>query len=167
MKKIICIIMIYVFLNVCSECFAELKLSSPDFENYSIIPEKFTCQGENINPHLIIEGVPEGALSLALIVDDPDAPSGTWVHWVVYNIPANTRIIDNFFKSGISGINDFGREGYGGPCPPSGEHRYFFKLYALDIVPMIEQPPTKKIIEEIIAGHIIAKAELIGKYKKR
>ena len=108
-----------------------MKLRSPEFENNQLIPARFTCEGEDINPALIIENIPSGAKSLALIMDDPDAAKGMWVHWVVYDIPLILRVEENSIP-GKEGSNDFGRKGYGGPCPFSGTHRYFFKLYALD-----------------------------------
>ena len=120
----------------CLMCFAQakevgMKLTSPEFKHNEFIPKKFTCQGQDISPALIIEDVPLEAKALALIVDDPDAPMGTWVHWVVFDIPVTSRINEGQIP-GKQGINDFGRKNYGGPCPPSGTHRYFFKLYALD-----------------------------------
>jgi Raf kinase inhibitor-like YbhB/YbcL family protein len=130
-----------------------------------MIPKKFTCDGQNVNPSFRIEGIPEGALSLALIVDDPDAPMGTWVHWVVYNIPKVSGIEENSVP-GIQGNNDFGKKDYGGPCPPSGTHRYFFKLYALDSKLALKGQVDKKRLEQAMQGHIIQKAELVGLYKR-
>jgi hypothetical protein len=142
-----------------------MKLSSPEFENNAMIPKRFTCQGEDINPPLIIEGVPEGARSLALIVDDPDAPMGTWVHWVVFNIPIVSKIEEDSIP-GRQGVNDFGRKSYGGPCPPFGTHRYFFKIYALDTELNLHEGIDKDSLERAMQGHILGKAELIGLYKK-
>jgi Raf kinase inhibitor-like YbhB/YbcL family protein len=142
-----------------------MKILSPEFESKGFIPKKFTCQGEDINPSLIIEGIPKGAESLALIVDDPDAPMGTWVHWVVFDIPLINRIEENS-TPGKQGRNDSGRNKYGGPCPPSGTHRYFFKIYALDTIFNLNEGITKKELEKAMAGHILAQAELIGLYKK-
>lgn len=144
----------------------KMKLSSPDFEHNAVIPAKFTCQGKDINPVLIIDDLPAGARSLALIVDDPDAPMGTWVHWVVYNIPLISRIKENSIP-GTQGSNDFGRKDYGGPCPPSGTHRYFFKIYALDTELNLPEGISKKDLEKAMQGHILDQAELIGLYKKR
>jgi len=144
-----------------------LKLSSPAFENNKPIPAKFTCKGENISPELAISGIPNGAKSLALIVDDPDAPMGTWVHWVAWNIAPTQKIDEGSVPAGSSqGITDFGKPGYGGPCPPSGTHRYFFKLYALDSV--LNLPPTSKKsdLESAMRGHILEKAELVGLFSK-
>ena len=144
----------------------EMKLTSPNFENNGYIPEKFTCQGEDINPVLIIEGVPEGAKSLALIVDDPDAPVGTWVHWVVYDIPV-VSCIEEASVPGKQGGNDFGRKDYGGPCPPSGTHRYFFKIYALAQKLDLEKGVSKAELEKAMHDHILDQAELIGLYEKQ
>ena len=142
-----------------------MKLKSPEFENNMFIPKKFTCSGENINPALIIENIPEEVKSLALIFNDPDAPMGTWVHWVVFNIPVISRIEEDSVP-GKQGINDFGRLNYGGPCAPFGTHRYFFKAYALDTKLNLEEGLTKADLEKAMASHILAKAELIGLYKK-
>ena len=142
-----------------------MKLTSPEFENGNMIPRKFTCEGDNIHPTLIIEDIPTGTKSLALIVDDPDAPMGTWVHWVSFNIPVVSQIDEDSIP-GKQGINDFGRKDYGGPCPPSGTHRYFFKLYALDNVLDLNEGINKEALEDAVEGHILDKAELIGLYKK-
>lgn len=142
-----------------------MKLTSPEFENNKNIPKKFTCQGGDINPALVIENIPDDTKSLALIVDDPDAPMGMWVHWVVYNIDVISRIDENSIP-GTQGHNDFGRLNYGGPCPPSGTHRYFFKIYALDAKLDLKEGISKKELESAIKPHIIDKAELIGLYKK-
>lgn len=144
----------------------KMKLISPEFAHNEFIPPRFTCEGEDINPALIIEDMPADAKSLALIVDDPDAPMGMWVHWVVYNISKGTSRIEENSIPGEQGMNDFGRKDYGGPCPPSGTHRYFFKIYALDKELNLEPGLSKKELEKAIAGHILEKAELIGLYKK-
>jgi len=141
-----------------------MKLTSPDFENNKMIPRKFTCEGADVNPTLVIEDIPAGTKSLALIVDDPDAP-GTWVHWVVYDIPVVSRIDEDSIP-GKQGMNDFRRKDYGGPCPPSGTHRYFFKLYALDKELALGERVDKKALEKAMQGHILDKAELIGLYKR-
>ncbi len=143
----------------------DMRLSSPEFKNNDFIPRKFTCQGEDINPALIIEEMPKETESLALIVDDPDAPMGTWIHWVVYDIAPVSRIEENSIP-GKQGSNDFGRKNYGGPCPPSGTHRYFFKIYALDTMLNLREGISKSGLEKAMEGHILAKAELIGLYKK-
>jgi len=142
-----------------------MKLTSPEFEHKGLIPGKFTCQGDDVNPALIIEGLPGEAKSLALIVDDPDAPMGTWVHWVVYDIPVVAKIEQDSIP-GTQGNNSFGRKDYGGPCPPSGTHRYFFKLYALDRQLNPDEEISKEGLEKAMQGHILDKTELIGLYKK-
>ena len=143
-----------------------MKLTSPAFEHNKSIPKKFTCQGRDINPELIIEGTPAGTKSLALIMDDPDAPMGTWVHWVVYNIKPVSLIAENSVP-GKQCLNNFRRESYGGPCPPSGTHRYFFKIYALDTELNLPGGATKGVLEQAMQGHILDKAELIGLYQKK
>jgi hypothetical protein len=147
----------------------ELKISSPVFENNSNIPVKYTCDGMDVSPPLLIENVPTDSKSLALIVDDPDAPMGTWVHWVLWNINPKTREIrENTVPEGAKqGINDFGRHDYGGPCPPSGTHRYFFKLYALDSLLELGPNSKKADMEKAIKGHIIAQTQIIGLYKRK
>ncbi|MCR4336367.1 MAG: YbhB/YbcL family Raf kinase inhibitor-like protein [Candidatus Omnitrophica bacterium] len=142
-----------------------MKLKSPQFGNNEMIPKKYTCLGEDINPPLHLEGVPQGTKSFVLIVDDPDAPKGTWVHWVVYDIPVISQIQENSVP-GQQGANDFGRRNYGGPCPPSGTHRYFFKVYALDVQLNLPEGQTKSQIEKAMEGHTIAKDELIGLFTK-
>lgn len=143
-----------------------MKLTSPEFENNQPIPARFTCEGEDINPALAIENAPPGAKSFALIVDDPDAPMGTWVHWVVFNIPPCGRIGENSVP-GRLGVTNSGGSDYHGPCPPSGTHRYFFKLYALDALLDLKQGATKGALEKAMRGHILEEAELVGKYKRR
>ncbi len=142
-----------------------MKLTSQDFRHNQLIPAKFTCQGEDINPGLIIDDIPKEAKSLVLIVDDPDAPGGMWVHWVVYDIPVLPRIEENSIP-GKQGLNDFGRKNYGGPCPPSGTHRYFFKIYALDKKLNLAEGINKQELEKAMEEHILDKAGLIGLYKK-
>jgi hypothetical protein len=145
----------------------KMKLTSPAFENNKEIPSEHTCDGANILPELNIEYVPENAKSLALIMDDPDAPSGTWVHWVVWNIPPDTKTIAKGTEpQGVQGTTSFGKQGYGGPCPPFGTHRYFFKLYALDTTLDLKEGSTKEALEAAMDGHVIEKAELMGNYKR-
>ena len=144
-----------------------MKLTSPEFKNGSNIPSKFTCEGEDINPTLLIDDIPAGTKSLALIVDDPDAPVKTWVHWVVYDIDPAIKIIRENSIPGKQGINDFRRKDWGGPCPPSGTHRYYFKLYALDTALPELGAPTKMALEKAMEGHVLAKAELQGTYQKK
>jgi len=143
-----------------------LKISSTAFQNEEMIPLKYACDGSNVNPPLDIEHIPEEAKCLVLIVDDPDAPGGTWVHWVVWNIPVTHHIKENEVH-GKEGVNDFKQHHYGGPCPPSGTHRYFFKVYALNA--LLDLPTnTKKLqLEKAMSEHIIAFGELIGLYKRK
>ena len=143
----------------------DLTVKSPAFEHQKTIPSKYTCDGNNINPPLIIEGMPEGAKSLVLIVDDPDAPMGTWDHWVVWNIPPTDKIQENS-KPGTEGLNSARRNSYSGPCPPSGTHRYFFKVYALDTKLDLNPNSHKKDVEKAMKGHILAKGELVGLYHR-
>ena len=153
------------------------SIQSKSFRHNEMIPARYTCDGQDISPPLQWSGIPTEAKSLVLIVDDPDAPDPdapkmTWVHWVLYNIPVDTPGLEENISStslpegAKEGINDWDRKGYGGPCPPIGRHRYFFKIYALDTVLADLQQPTKKQVEEAIAGHILAKAELVGMYQR-
>jgi len=143
-----------------------LHLTSPDFPDQGNIPREFTCQGTDISPTLKIEGVPAGTRTLALIVDDPDAPGKIWVHWVVFNIPPATAEIKSGVNPGTQGRNDFGTVKYGGPCPPSGTHRYMFKLYALDTYLNLSEGIRKRRLEEAMEGHILQQTVLTGLYNK-
>ncbi len=145
-----------------------LKITSPAFAHNSTIPAAFTCDGADSTPPLAIGGVPAKAKSLALIMDDPDAPVGTWVHWVAWNItPQITEIRENSVPAGaVQGRNSWGRNNYGGPCPPSGTHRYFFKFYALDTTLSLTSAATKAEMIKAMEGHILAQGELIGLYKR-
>ncbi len=148
-----------------------MDLSSAAFEEGSEIPEKYTCEGADLSPPLSWSGVPEGTKSLALIVDDPDAPAGTWVHWVIFNIsPDLTGLAEGASGVGVEGQNDFKKTSYGGPCPPAGSpHRYFFKLYALDTTLDLEEGITAKQLMETIRGqtdHTLGEAELMGTYQR-
>jgi Raf kinase inhibitor-like YbhB/YbcL family protein len=150
-----------------------LEITSSAFADGEMIPNRYTCDGPDVSPDLAWSGVPETAQSLALICDDPDAPGGTWVHWVLFNIPADTDGLssgippDATLESGARhGTNDFRRLGYGGPCPPGGTHRYFFKLYALDSAIDLESGVDKAQLLEAMEGHILAEAQLMGKYKR-
>lgn len=148
---------------------SELSITSPAFPHHGMIPKMYTCDGTDVSPPLSIGNVPEKTKSLALIVDDPDAPMGTWVHWVVWNIGAGTgEIPENTVPPGaFQGTNDFGKQRYGGPCPPSGTHRYFFKLYALDAPLDLKAGATKIQLEEEMSGHLLGKAELVGLYRRK
>ncbi|MBU1726618.1 MAG: YbhB/YbcL family Raf kinase inhibitor-like protein [Candidatus Omnitrophica bacterium] len=143
-----------------------MKLLSPDFEHNNYIPSKMTCDGDGFSPALIIEDIPKEAKVLALIVDDPDAPIGTYVHWVVYDIPVVTKIEENIVP-GKLGVNTSGGRDYVSPCPPSGTHRYFFKAYALDKALDLKEGVGKGALEKAMQGHILDKAELIGLCKRR
>jgi len=146
-----------------------LKISSPAFGQNGHMPVKYTCDGDDVNPPLIIDNVPQDAKSLALIMDDPDAPAGTWVHWVVWNIdPKSKEIKENTVPKGAQqGINDFRMHDYGGPCPPSGTHRYFFKLYALDTYLTLGANTKKADLEKAMKGYVIAESQLVGMYKRK
>ena len=150
-----------------------LTISSTAFSNGGLIPSQYTCDGANISPPLQWSGLPPSTKAVALIVDDPDAPAKTWVHWVVYDLPGsrselpeNIRPQEKLPSGGKQGTNDFKKIGYGGPCPPSGTHRYFFKLYALDIESSLNPGATKDELLKAIEGHVLAQGELIGKYKR-
>jgi len=150
-----------------------MNLESQAFNANEMIPSQYTCDGEEISPELHWDAPPTGTQSLALIVDDPDAPGQTFVHWVVYDIPPETRQLPQGIpaqeplpKGGTQGKNDFGDLGYGGPCPPSGTHRYFFKLYALDRQLGLEAGATKEQLQAAMSGHILASSELIGRYSR-
>jgi Raf kinase inhibitor-like YbhB/YbcL family protein len=145
-----------------------MKISSPAFADNGSIPARFTCQGEDVNPRLDMEGVPPGAKSLALIMDDPDAPAGTWDHWILFNVaPATASIAEDSVPSGaVQGRNGWGNSEYGGPCPPSGTHRYVFRLYALDTALGLGSGASKAEVERAMAGHVLAQAKLTGLYGK-
>ena len=144
----------------------KLIVTSPAFENNGFIPSKYTCDGDDFNPVLLIKDAHEATQSLALIVDDPDAPMGTWDHWIVWNISPTEKIEENSVP-GTEGLNSFRRHSYGGPCPPFGTHRYFFKVYALDTRLAIEPNSKKKDVEKAMEGHILAKGEIVGLYKRK
>jgi len=171
------LVSLVIYLSAVTEAAMSLELKSPAFKNGEQIPAKYTCEGEDISPPLEWNQLPQGTESLVLIVDDPDAPDPahprmTWVHWVVYDLPATSRGL----KEGVRpselppgtklGLNDWHRPGYGGPCPPIGRHRYFFKLYALDTRLGDLKEPTKKDVESAMNGHVLGKAVLMGTYQK-
>jgi Raf kinase inhibitor-like YbhB/YbcL family protein len=145
-----------------------MKITSPAFSDGSPIPSKYTCDGNNISPPLQFSEVPPDAKSLSLICDDPDAPGKTWVHWTLWNIDPGTNEMGEgkFPAEATQGVTDFGQVGYGGPCPPSGSHRYFFKLYALDTKLDVPYQARKEDIEKTMEGHIMDQAQLIGTYSK-
>jgi len=152
----------------------EIIIKSSAFNEGELIPIKYTCDGINVSPPLSWSDSPQGTKSFALISDDPDAPMGTWVHWVIYNIPPDinelpenmpsSRILPN---GAIQGVTDFGSTGYGGPCPPSGTHRYYFKIYALDTILDLNSEVRKKQLVEAMEDHIIDQGQLMGKYKRQ
>ena len=155
-----------------------LTLTSPSFQHGGLIPLRHTCEGDDLSPALVWRGLPAKTQSLALIVDDPDAPDPqspkmTWVHWVLYNLPPTTAELAEGVPAKqlpagtLQGLNDWSRTGYGGPCPPIGRHRYFHKLYALDVMLPDLKHPGKGALEKAMQGHVLAQAELIGLYQKR
>jgi Raf kinase inhibitor-like YbhB/YbcL family protein len=151
---------------------AKMEIKTPSFQTGAEIPRKYTCDGADVSPALAWEGAPAGAKAFALIADDPDAPAGTWVHWVFYDLPGETRALaeaepatESLPGGAMQGLNDFRKVGYGGPCPPRGPaHRYFFKLYALDAPTNLKPRATKQQLLDAIKGHILAEAELMGRY---
>lgn len=150
-----------------------MEFMSRAFNHGDMIPRKHTCDGADISPPLEWNSVPAGTKSMALICDDPDAPMGIWVHWVYYDIPVETKSLpeniapkEHPVNGGTQGSNDFHKIGYGGPCPPGGTHRYYFKLYALDIMVNLAPGATKKQLLKEIENHILAEAQLMGKYKR-
>jgi len=151
-----------------------MQITSPAFTDSSMVPSKYTCDGQDISPPLEWKDVPAGTKSFALICDDPDAPIGTWVHWVAYNISPNITKLDENVKPEKEsknvmrqGNNDWSKIGYGGPCPPGGTHRYYFKLYALDNMLDLKSGPTKAQLLQAMKGHILAESQLIGKYTRQ
>jgi hypothetical protein len=144
-----------------------MRITSPDFAEGAAIPARFTCEGQNSPPALVIAAVPAAARSLALVVDDPDAPGGTFTHWLVWNIPPGTKRIGDVIPPGVlQGANDFGSRGYSGPCPPSGTHRYFFRLSALDTILHLAAGASRDDFDAAIRGHALATAELMGRFSK-
>lgn len=151
----------------------DIKMTGAAFEEGDMIPKQYTCDGPDVSPPLAWSSVPNGTKSLALICDDPDAPMGTWVHWVLFNLPADNKDLPEkvpahktLANGAKQGTNDFRKIGYGGPCPPSGTHRYYFKLYALDTEINLEAGATKKELLKAMEGHILAEGQLMGKYKR-
>jgi Raf kinase inhibitor-like YbhB/YbcL family protein len=159
------------------EVIMALVLSSSAFTDGATIPGKHTCDGEDVSPALTWSGAPDGTAAFALIADDPDAPSGTWVHWVLYNLPADVTALPEGLEKkeqlralggALQGRNDFRRIGYGGPCPPPGRpHRYFFKLYALSAPLALRAGATKQEVERAMAGHVLGEARLMGRYARK
>ena len=181
MKKMFFCSIVFALL-VCSYLFAQtgggkpmtIELMSSAFQHGEMIPSKYTCDGDDISPPLQWANIPGGTMTFALISDDPDAPVGTWVHWVLFNIPShitklpeNVPPTDTLENGAMHGITNFGRLGYGGPCPPSGTHRYYFKVYAVDAELSLQPGASKKDILEAMEGHILAQGELMGTYKRK
>ena len=148
---------------------SSISITSPALQAGGDIPTKFTCNGTNVSPELQISGVPNEAKSLVLIVDDPDAPRGLFTHWIVWNIdPKTTRIAENSAPTAaVQGTNDFGKRNYGGPCPPSGAHRYFFKIFALDTKLELKPGARRVELDAAVRGHVLAQGELMGRYSHK
>jgi Raf kinase inhibitor-like YbhB/YbcL family protein len=174
----ITVMLVFGYANSEEEVKRGMILTSPSFENNGDIPKRHTCDGDDISPALSWSNAPEATKSFVLIVDDPDAPDPsapkmTWVHWVLYNIPADINALPEGVKEKdlppgtLGGLNDWKKTGYGGPCPPIGKHRYFHKLYALDIALPDLNRPTKADLEKAIEGHILSASELIGLYQRK
>lgn len=144
----------------------EMTLTSPSFNQNEAIPPQFSCDGEDISPELAWTGVPDGTASLVLIMDDPDAPIGTWDHWLLFNMPPDLDGLPQGGTAGTDGSNSWNRTGYGGPCPPGGTHRYFFKLYALDTTLDLPGGTAKGALEASMDGHILGQTELMGTYTR-
>jgi Raf kinase inhibitor-like YbhB/YbcL family protein len=151
----------------------EIKLTSTAFKEGESISRVYTCDGVNISPPLEWSGVPKTAKTIAIVADDPDAPGGTWVHWVLYNLPAdniglveNVPATENLKAGGFQGKNDFGKVGFGGPCPPSGTHRYFFRIYALDSELPLKAGATKAELTKAMEGHTVLQGQLMGTYRR-
>lgn len=142
-----------------------LKISSPSFEHEEFIPAEYTCDGKEVNPPITVKNIPEGTKSLTLVVDDPDAPKGTFHHWLIWNIEPS-EVIDENSAPGTEGKNSSGKNGYKGPCPPFGTHHYHFKVYALDEKLDLESGADKTMLDEYMKDHILASGELIGLYRK-
>ena len=148
---------------------SSISVTTPAFQAGGDIPAKFTCNGANVNPELKINGAPNEAKALVLIVDDPDAPHGLFTHWILWNIdPKTTNIGENSAPvGGVQGTNDFGKRNYGGPCPPSGTHRYFFKIFALDTKLDLKPNARRAELDAVMRGHTLAQGELIGRYSHK
>lgn len=150
-----------------------MQIKTTAFDDGSLIPRRYTCEGDDLSPALTWTDPPAGAASFTLMVDDPDAPRGTWTHWTLFDLPAATSGLAEGWRAGAggtSGRNDFGRTGYGGPCPPRGHgpHRYFFRLYALDVAGLhLPEGAARREIEQAMAGHVLAQAQLMGRYERR
>lgn len=166
MRKFPLFLVSFLVLISCNQ--NPMRIISPAFENEGEIPANYTCDGQNVNPPLSFVGTPADAQTLALIVDDPDAPAGDWTHWLVWNVDPSTKQLNEnaLISEAMQGTNDFGKLGWGGPCPPSGSHRYFFRLYALDTRLDLPDSAKKADLLQAMEGHILETAELMGKYKR-
>lgn len=169
MKPISLALAIFVGTILNMNAASSISVTTPAFQAGGDVAAKFTCNGANVNPELRINGVPSEAKSLVLIVDDPDAPRGLFTHWIVWNIdPKTTRVAENNAPTaGVQGINDFGKRNYGGPCPPSGTHRYFFKIFALDTKLELKPGARRAELDAAMRGHILAQGELMGRYSHK
>jgi hypothetical protein len=176
-KKYLSLIIILILVSSCKSNLnvkgGKMEIKSSAFSEGSIIPKKYTCDGLNINPPLEFSNIPNNTKSIALICDDPDAPMGTWIHWVLFDLPSNIKNLneniprDKVLSNGAKqGINSGKRIGYDGPCPPSGTHRYYFKVYALDAKLNLEPGINKEELLKAMEGHILAQGQLMGKYKR-
>ncbi len=141
-----------------------MRLISTAFEEGGAIPQRYTCDGGDVSPQLVLTGIPAGTVTLALVIDDPDAPRGTWDHWLVFDMPVVTELAEGAPAPGTGGENSWGSLGYGGPCPPGGTHRDFFTVYALDVVLGLPEGATKAEVLDAIDGHVLAAAMLMGRY---
>lgn len=168
------IVTLVVAMTILGGTSMAMNVASSAFDEGTNIPKKYTCEGTNVSPQLQLSGIPAGTKSIALICDDPDAPMGTWVHWLLYNLPADTTTLaegiaktDSLPNGAAQGVNSGGKVGYDGPCPPPGNpHRYFFKVYALDTKLSLASRTTKKDVEAAMQGHILDKAAVMGKYQR-
>jgi Raf kinase inhibitor-like YbhB/YbcL family protein len=163
------VLTIFVATPLVAKEVKQMKLTSPAFKQNEAIPAQFSCGGQDTSPPLVIEGAPKEAKSLALVLDDPDAPAGTWVHWVLWNIdPGTTQIAQGSVPPGAEqGVNSWQRKSYGGPCPPSGTHRYFFRLYALKERLNLPSSTTRKELDRAMQGKILAQTELLGLFSRK
>lgn len=171
MSNKILVSIILILFSILTEGVFAMEITSTAFNNGEIIPAKYTCDGDDISPPLAWSGIPPATKSIALICDDPDATNGTWTHWVLYNIPPTSSALPenvHTFPSGTKvGVNSWPRKSYGGPCPPSGVHRYFFKLFALDTTLNLHDKITSDQLQAAMVGHILDKAILLGKYQRK
>jgi len=172
-RKTIIGLTVFTIVGFLSAGGAKLKITISAFQEGGMIPKQYTCDGQNISPPLAWESLPTNAETLALIADDPDAPGRTWVHWVVFDLPISVKNLaenvppqENIPGGGKQGMNDFLKVGYGGPCPPSGTHRYYFRVYALDKELRLDNKTTKDQLTKAMAGHVLAQGELMGRYRR-